>query len=72
MMSEAQALATFTVMLALPESESKATTSPATGKLAPEAAPDVAAQFVVLFQLPVPPATRKRLATTSPCDNPIP
>lgn len=54
----------MTVIAVAPELLSKATTSPATGNEAPDGPPVVADQLVVEFQLPVPPATRNRLATS--------
>lgn len=63
----AQADETFTVIFAAPlPGDVINTSSPATGNDAPDAPPSDADQFVVLFQFPVPPAT-KYLVRQSAC-----
>lgn len=56
--------ATLTIRLALFERLSIVTVSPATGAVAPDTPPEVAAQLDVEFQFEVPPDMRKRAAMT--------
>lgn len=60
-----QADETLTVAVPAPEEPSKFAVSPAIGNEAPLPPPVAVLQFVVEFQLPVPPATQNRVTATS-------